>query len=195
MSGSLLLHTVENPKCVSFFFCQWTKIKCAFMFHKRAKAKSNNPGTETNYLWIDQRPKASRLLWSGAIWQRERGGKARSLAAHMHTLCMESKHGRETFKALAWFKTTETLCHARPSLGACWQSQHCLCDTHRCRRCKTGSRRPPRLCRRRITRRSCLRIGRSGQTPASSITFFLLILLVSARWQTQKFSCFFFPVC
>lgn len=162
---------------------------------KEPRRNQTTPGTETDSLWLDERPKTSKLLWSGAIWQRERGGKARSPAAHVHTLCMESKHGRETFKDLAWFKRTETLCHTRPCLGECWQSQHCLCDPHRCRRSKTGSRRPPRLSRRRITRRSCLRIGRSGRTPASSITFLLLIPLVSARWQTQMFSCLFFSLC
>lgn len=67
----------------------------------------------------------------------KRGGKARSRAAHAHTLCMESKHGQETFKAVAWFKPTETLRHTRLCLSAHVDRANTVCVTHRCRKnCK-----------------------------------------------------------
>lgn len=83
MSGSLLLHTMENPKCVSFFFCQWTKIKYAFMFHKRAKAKSNNP-RDWNRFSVTWRT-AKNLKASSDLVRSDKGREEEKLDPRLHT--------------------------------------------------------------------------------------------------------------
>lgn len=101
---------------------------------------------------------------------------------------MESKHGPRDFQGLNQAHRN-TLSHAHtPCCSACWQSQHCLCDTHS-RRYELAAAGRPGSPRRRIIRRSCLRIGRSGWMPASSITFLLLNLACISEVQTQMFWC------
>lgn len=182
------------PNVWGFFFCQWTKIKYAFMFHKRAKAKSNNPRDWNRFsvTWRTAKNLKASLIWCDLT----KGERREKLDPRLHT-CTPCAWRANTGERLSrlWLDLSaqkHSVTHALASASV--DRANTVCVTHTAAAGgKLGSRRPPRLSRRRITRRSCLRIGRSGRTPASSITFLLLIPLVSARWQTQMFSCSFFP--
>lgn len=131
--------------------------------------------------------KTSKLLWSGVIWQKKHGGKS-SIPGYTHTRLAHGEQTRaERLSRLKSSPQKHSVTHT-PCCSVCWQSQHCLCDTHS-RRYELAAAGQPSSPWRRIIHRSCLRIGRSGWMPASSITFLLLILACISEVQTQMFWC------
>lgn len=192
MSEFLWLDRMENPKRVVWWvglnqpLCQCTKIIYIHVLQKRnAKAKSNNPRDWNPVTWWTA--KTSKLLWSGVIWQKKRGGKS-SIPGYIHTRLVHGEQTRaERLSRLKSSPQKHSVTHT-PCCSTCWQSQHCLRDTHSC--CyELAAAGHPSSPRRRIIHRSCLRIGRSGWMPASSVTFLLLILACISEVQTQMFWC------
>lgn len=120
----VLVSSQDGKKQICCPFGWWKKIKNIYIRQKR--------GLRQNQTTLGLKPichdvtnsQTSKLLWSDTIWQKKRGGKAQSLTAH--TPCAWRAN---TVKRLSSLKTTET--HTRTHrCCACWQSQHCLCDTH-----------------------------------------------------------------
>lgn len=131
--------------------------------------------------------KTSKLLWSGVIWQKKRGGKS-SIPAYKHTRLAHGEQTRaERLSRLKSSPQKHSVTHTHPAAVRVDRA-NTVCVTHS-RRYELAATGCPSSPQQRIIHRSCLRIGRSGWMPASSITFLLLILACISEVQTQMFWC------